>query len=401
MPFYTGKICPEGAVAAVLYRRADLWQPCRMAEKNPASRRFRSVGAPLPACVHLRLADGTDLTARVKISSRARRTRLSLSPYGQLTITTPEGMPLSLLEQTLPQFLPWLERAWKKRKATAPRQQLPSSIELPLAGLTFAVRTEGDMAAGRLAAARHHENHFSLLARQGSQRLLLVQSPDCLRLFGAVEDASLCVKALRQWCRHMAEALLPAYLTALALQTGFALEKISVRDQRSRWGSCARTRRGKGAASGRSQPQKNGRPRAQDGTAHDASLPVQGRAGRLAAKLFGLFTTRAENHDGRQVGLLPADQEYSPAGQQAPPIGRISLNWRAALLPLPLLEHLCWHELCHLRHMDHSPAYRAELARYSPHWPEQEKALNDAWRDLPWWALPGEGDPDPAESEED
>ena len=357
----------------------------------------------MPACVHMRLADGTNLTARVRVSSRARRTRLSLSPYGHLTITTPEGMPLSLLEQTLPQFLPWLERAWKKRKATAPRQQLPLSIELPLAGLTFAVRTEGDMAAGRLAAARHHETHFSLLARKGSQRLLLVQSPDCLRLFGAVEDASLCVKALRQWCRHMAEALLPAYLTALAPQAGFALEKISVRDQRSRWGSCARTRKGKvnGAASGKSQPQRNGGQEAQDGTANNAPLPVQGRAGRLAAKLFGLFTARAENKGARQVGLLPVDQEDSLAGQQGQPIGRISLNWRAALLPLPLLEHLCWHELCHLRHMDHSPAYRAELARYSPHWPEQEKALNDAWRDLPWWALPGEGEPDPAQSEED
>ena len=349
----------------------------------------------------MRLADGTNLTARVRVSSRARRTRLSLSPYGHLTITTPEGMPASLLEQTLPQFLPWLERAWKKRRTTAPRQQLPSSIELPLAGLTLAVRTEGDMAAGKLAAARHHENHFSLLVRMGSQRLLLVQSADCLRLYGAVEDASLCVKALRQWCRHMAEALLPTYLDNLARQAGFALEKISVRDQRARWGSCARTRRADGAASGRSQPQERGRLKAQDGAMRDASLPAQGRAGRLASKLFALFTTRAENNDGRQAGPPTATRESSLAGQQRQPIGRISLNWRAALLPLPLLEHLCWHELCHLRHMDHSPAYRTELARYSPHWPQQEKALNDAWRDLPWWALPGEGEPDPAESEED
>ena len=72
------------------------------------------------------------------------------------------------------------------------------------------------------------------------------------------------------------------------------------------------------------------------------------------------------------------------------PEGRISLNWRALLLPVPLLEHLCWHELCHLRHMNHSAAYRAELARFSPRWPEQEKALNAAWRGLPWWALPGD-----------
>ena len=56
----------------------------------------------------------------------------------------------------------------------------------------------------------------------------------------------------------------------------------------------------------------------------------------------------------------------------------INLNWRALLLPVPLLEHLCWHELCHLRQMNHSPAYRAELARFSPHWPDMEKELNRA-----------------------
>ena len=40
--------------------------------------------------------------------------------------------------------------------------------------------------------------------------------------------------------------------------------------------------------------------------------------------------------------------------------------------------------------MNHSPAYRKELGRYSPLWPEQEKELNKAWRELPWWALPGD-----------
>ena len=92
------------------------------------------------------------------------------------------------------------------------------------------------------------------------------------------------------------------------------------------------------------------------------------------------------------------ENETSLARGDAPvftsPEGRISLNWRALLLPVDLLEHLCWHELCHLRHMNHSAAYRAELAGFSPHWPEKEKALNAVWRGLPWWALPGDDDAD-------
>jgi hypothetical protein len=49
---------------------------------------------------------------------------------------------------------------------------------------------------------------------------------------------------------------------------------------------------------------------------------------------------------------------------------------------------LCWHELCHLRHMDHSPAYRQTLAKVSPDWKLQERRLTAFWRDLPVWARP-------------
>lgn len=351
-----------------------------MSEKKAASLRARLNAQTLPAKVFMQLPDGTKLTAAVRCSSRAKHTRISLDSFGRLTLTAPEGMSSAVLEQSLPQFLPWLERAWKKYKALAPSEQLPRSIELPLAGLTFAVQTGGDIAAGRLAAARHHENSFSLLIRQAAQRLLLVQGPGYLRLFGPVDNTSLCAQALRQWCRHMAEALLPAYLDNLARQAGFGLEKISVRDQRSRWGSCARSRqidRTKGS-----------------GTVHCASPQPGGRAGRWAENILRLFSGKAESSVGGR-GSHEAVQQGSTLVGQMPdqPVGRISLNWRAVLLPLPLLEHLCWHELCHLRHMDHSAAYRAELARYSPRWPEQEKALNNAWRTLPWWALPGQDAP--------
>ena len=337
----------------------------------------------------MQLSDGTKLTATVRCSSRAKHTRISLDAHGRLTLTAPEGMSSALLEQSLPQFLPWLERAWKKYKALAPSEQLPHSIELPLAGLTLAVQTGGDMAAGKLAAARHHENSFSLLLRQAAQRLLLVQSPGQLRLFGPVDNTSLCAQALRQWCRHMAEAMLPAYLENLAQQGGFELEKVSVRDQRARWGSCARSRR-----TDNSKGKGKSRTSVESGPGHRASSQAGSRTGRWAGNILRLFSGKAEASAGERNSYEAIQHNSNLVGQMAhQPVGRISLNWRAVLLPLPLLEHLCWHELCHLRHMDHSAAYRAELARYSPHWPEQEKALNNAWRTLPWWALPGQDAP--------
>lgn len=385
MPENKGQSLPVRPFSARLYRRDHLWQPWPMSEKKAASPRTRPDAKAFPPSVFMQLSDGTKLTATVRYSSRAKRTRISLDAHGHLTLTSPEGMPPALLEKSLPQFLPWLERAWNKHKALAPSAHLPQSIELPLAGLTFTVTPCGDMAAGKLAAARHHENSFSLLTRQAAQRLLLVQSPGQLRLFGPVENTALCAQALRQWGRHMAEAMLPAYLEHLAQQAGYGLEKISVRDQCSRWGSCARSRRTSAAPNNK----KGSAPI--ESSAHRATPQTGNPAARWAGKLLRLFSgnpvTSAGEHKPRAVasqhsgGLLHMPHE---------PQGRISLNWRAVLLPLPLLEHLCWHELCHLRHMDHSAAYRAELARHSPCWPEQEKALNNAWRTLPWWALPGQ-----------
>ncbi|MBB5141946.1 M48 family metallopeptidase [Desulfovibrio intestinalis] len=360
-----------------------------MSEKKAVSLRSHLKAQTLPVRVFMQLSDGTKLTATVRCSSRAKHTRISLDAHGRLTLTAPEGMSSALLEQSLPQFLPWLERAWKKYKALAPSEQLPHSIELPLAGLTLAVQPGGDLTTGKLAAARHHENRFSLLMRQGTQRLLLVQDSGYLRLFGPVDNTSLCAQALRQWCRHMAEAMLPAYLEDLARQGGFGLEKVSVRDQRSRWGSCARSRR-----TGNSKGKGKSRASAESGAVHHASSQTGSRAGRWAGNIMRLFSGKAEASAGERSSYETMQQNSNLAGQMTnQPVGRISLNWRAVLLPLPLLEHLCWHELCHLRHMDHSAAYRAELARYSPHWPEQEKALNNAWRTLPWWALPGQNAP--------
>ena len=330
----------------------------------------------LPDTVEFTLADGTRLTASVRLSTRARRAKLSLTPRGDLVLTIPLTMGPAQLQSSLPLFLPWLERARTTLLRRVPAPQLPSSITLPLTGETFAVMPSGDMASGRKAATAQTARATTVQVANGARRLLLVESADQVRLYGAVDDISLCAQALRQWCRKKAARLLPPYLEQLATTEGFALAGVSVRDQSGRWGSCSRLRRGL-------PPQP---------AAQRSKLP-QGAFGR--PRSLEQLTTRIRNFFSTppMSAAYDAAQSFSQIGSvlaPACPEGRISLNWRALLLPAPLLEHLCWHELCHLRHMDHSPAYREELARFSPNWPAHEKALNAAWRGLPWWALPGE-----------
>lgn len=231
----------------------------------------------LPETVSFALADNVTVTARVCLSRRVQRMRLSVDRLGGLQLTVPPDVTPDTLKARLPSFLPWLQTAWDAGSLAPQPTPLPESIFLPFLGKRFGV-----------SLPEHQQT-----------------------------DPSTAAQVLQRWCRHMAQVHLPGYVQMLAAQGGFALARVTVRDQRTRWGSCSR----RNSASGEGE-------------------------------------------------------------------GSISLNWRAILLSVPLLQHLCWHELCHLRQMNHSAAYHAELARYSPDWMNREKALTDAWRTLPWWALP-------------
>ena len=55
--------------------------------------------------------------------------------------------------------------------------------------------------------------------------------------------------------------------------------------------------------------------------------------------------------------------------------GAMSFNWRLLLAPEPVLDYVVWHEVCHLRVMDHSQRFWALLAGYCPGYKEQQRWL--------------------------
>ncbi|WP_446425313.1 M48 family metallopeptidase [Mailhella sp.] len=55
--------------------------------------------------------------------------------------------------------------------------------------------------------------------------------------------------------------------------------------------------------------------------------------------------------------------------------GQITLAAQLIELPLPLMDYVICHELCHLRRMDHSPAFRTALRRLLPDARERERRI--------------------------
>jgi predicted metal-dependent hydrolase len=70
--------------------------------------------------------------------------------------------------------------------------------------------------------------------------------------------------------------------------------------------------------------------------------------------------------------------------------GSISLNRDLIFLPPDLARYVLVHELVHLRVPDHSPRFWRELARLEPDALALRKALRDAWRHVPPWAIEGD-----------
>jgi predicted metal-dependent hydrolase len=55
--------------------------------------------------------------------------------------------------------------------------------------------------------------------------------------------------------------------------------------------------------------------------------------------------------------------------------GTICLNWRLMLLPSDLCDYILVHELCHLRHLDHSAKFRALVESVIPDYARREERL--------------------------
>ncbi len=58
------------------------------------------------------------------------------------------------------------------------------------------------------------------------------------------------------------------------------------------------------------------------------------------------------------------------------PRGRMSFNWRLLLAPERILDYVVWHEVCHLRVLDHSPRFWAMVDSYRPGWREERAWLS-------------------------
>jgi predicted metal-dependent hydrolase len=221
----------------------------------------------------------------LRVSARARRLRLVVRPGSGLEVVVPRGLSPAAHEPFLREKERWilatLERVTRESAAAAP-QPVVEGRRLSFAGreLRLALRTGAP--AGRFRAGL---------------------SSDTLTLTLPHSDPELARSALEVWYRRQAPRVFAERLHVCNQRYGFSYGRVSVKGQKSRWGSCSR-------------------------------------------------------------------------------LGNLNFNWRLLLAPLPVLDYVVIHELCHLKELNHGPRFWKLVALGCPDYAAHRRWLRVHGKEL-------------------
>ena len=150
----------------------------------------------------------------VRISPRARRLTARVHVGGRVEIVVPVGVNAHTVRDFVQRFTPWIDRKVAAMQCfAAPSEPVPATVE-------FAVTQEKFAVDWRRAAQRRLE--------QTADRIV-VQAPD--------ERGARAL--LQRWLKRAAYERLAPRLLQLAAELNYSVARVSIRCQRTRWGSCS------------------------------------------------------------------------------------------------------------------------------------------------------------------
>ena len=107
---------------------------------------------------------------------------------------------------------------------------------------------------------------------------------------------------------------------------------------------------------------------------HDLRLAVEARMRTLATRELPPRTRELAQVHGMEISAVTVRNQRSRWGSCSRS-KRISLNWRLIQTPELVRDYIIVHELMHLREMNHSPQFWAQVENAFPQWREAEKWL--------------------------
>lgn len=221
---------------------------------------------------------------QLRLSKRAKRPRITINVHAGVELVWPHKMSQRGMKKMLQTHTAWvLKHLQDMGHQEKHRVSLPTQVDFSALAQVWCVKYQ---------------------EKEG--RLSVVEAQSTLILSGNLQDEALLLHALRQWLKNKARLSLPDWLAQTAKEMGLHYEKVSIRLQKKRWGSCSAQ-------------------------------------------------------------------------------GNISLNGALLFLPKPLVKHVLIHELAHLKHLNHSQKFWAEVAKFEPEYKENRRLLKQYAKQVPAW----------------
>jgi predicted metal-dependent hydrolase len=150
----------------------------------------------------------------VRISPRARRLTARVHVGGRVEIVVPVGVNAHTVRDFVQRFTPWIDRkVAAMRTFAAPSEPVPATVEFALTQEKFAVDWRREPKRG---------------LKQTSDRIVVL-APD--------ERGARAL--LQRWLKRAAYERLAPRLLQLAGDLNYSVARVSIRCQRTRWGSCS------------------------------------------------------------------------------------------------------------------------------------------------------------------
>ena len=155
---------------------------------------------------------------KLRVSPRARYARLQIKPWGGLEVVIPKRFPRHEIPYLVDKHADWARRQLARQAKLRESIVMPQSLELAFDGSSVPV----------VYRAEPLSFNYDLFAGGREQIVIDANTEEAQR------------RELRAWVRKRARRALPPMLERVAAQTGLVYRKLSIRSQKTRWGSCSR-----------------------------------------------------------------------------------------------------------------------------------------------------------------
>jgi len=163
------------------------------------------------------LPNGKYYPYKIVDSKRAKYIRIKLTKTGELSVVLPSQDLTSFAHGFVRSKAEWIEKNLDRITITLP-DSLPEIIQLRLLNEIWAIE------------------YVTLPVKS----ITLIETLEyVLQIKGNIEDSQLIKKTINKWCQKKAKSIFTVMLNKFAEEFGFHYNRLSIRSQKTRWGSCS------------------------------------------------------------------------------------------------------------------------------------------------------------------